>query len=386
MQSLRRPGLLIGLAYVAFISLGLPEGLTGVAWPSIRATFDLPLGALGALIGTITIGYLIASFSAARLMQRLGVGWLLTLSSLITALSLLAYGILPSWALMVGFGVLIGVGAGAIDVGLNTYAAAHFSPRTMNWLHAAFGLGATIGPLVMSAVISSGSSWRLGFLLVGMALLLLTVCFALTRNEWEVRDKAASSEPSSSATMLATLALPTAWLSMLLFVFYTALEVTAGQWLYSLLTEVRGFSPAVAGIWVSSYWGSLTIGRVIAGAIVTWLSLRQLLRFAFVGALIGVILLWLNLTAWLTFAGILLLGFALAPMYPSFMSLTPARMGPQHTANTVGLQVAAAMVGIAAGAGSFGLIADRLGLEALGPSLFVLAVFLLAVYLRLERG
>ncbi|PDW02479.1 MFS transporter [Candidatus Viridilinea mediisalina] len=167
MQSLRRPGLLVGLAYVAFISLGLPEGLTGVAWPSIRATFDLPLGALGALISTITIGYLIASFSAARLMQRLGVGWLLTLSSLITALSLLAYGILPSWALMVGFGVLVGVGAGAIDVGLNTYAAAHFSPRTMNWLHAAFGLGATIGPLVMSAVISSGGSWRLGFLLVG---------------------------------------------------------------------------------------------------------------------------------------------------------------------------------------------------------------------------
>jgi fucose permease len=382
----RRPGLLVGLAYAAFISLGLPDGLTGVAWPSIRATFGLPLSALGALITTSTIGYLISSFSAGRLLARLGVGWLLTLSCLATTISLLGYGVAPLWALMVGLGLVAGLGAGAIDAGLNTYAAEEFSPRTMNWLHASFGLGAASGPLLMSAVISAGGPWRLGYLIVGAALLLLTGCFALTRGEWVVRHDERQAAPPISAPMLQTLALPRAWLSILLFLLYTGLEFTAGQWLYSLLTEARGSTPAVAGMWVSAYWGSLTIGRVVSGVIVERLTVRQLLRLSLVGALLGVVLLWLNLTPWLALAGVVLLGFSLAPMFPSFMSLTPARMGPQHAANTVGFQVAAAMLGGAAFVSGFGLLAGRVGLEALGPSLLVLASLLTAVFLRLDRS
>lgn len=144
-----RPALLIGLAYAAFISLGLPDGLTGVAWPSMRATFGLPLEALGALVSTTTIGYLLASFSSGRLMAHLGVGRLLALSCLATAISLLGYSGVSSWAAMVGLGLLAGLGAGAIDAGLNTYAAETFNPRTVNWLHASFGLGAAIGPVLM---------------------------------------------------------------------------------------------------------------------------------------------------------------------------------------------------------------------------------------------
>lgn len=380
----RRPGLLVGLAYAAFISLGLPDGLTGVAWPSIRDTFGLPLGALGALITTGTIGYLISSFSSGRLLARLGVGWLLALSCLATAASLLGYGLAPLWVIMVGFGLVAGLGAGAIDAGLNTYAAEQFSPRTMNWLHASFGLGAAAGPLLMSSVISAGLSWRLGYLIVGAAQLVLAGCFVFTRGEWQAHHEEEQAAPPASAPMLHTLALPSAWLSILLFLLYTGLEFTAGQWLYTLLTEARGITPAVAGMWVSAYWGSLTIGRVVSGAIVERITVRRLLHLSMAGALIGVTLLWLNLTPWLTLAGVVLLGFSLAPMFPSFISLTPARMGPLHAANTVGFQVAAAMLGGAAFVSGFGLLAGHVGLEALGPSLFVIASLLTAVFMRLE--
>lgn len=376
---------MLGLAYAAFISLGLPDGLTGVAWPSVRDTFGLPLSALGALITTSTIGYLAASFSAGRLLARLGVGWLLTLSCLASAVSLVGYGVAPLWAAMVGLGLVAGLGAGAIDAGLNTYAAESFSPRTMNWLHACFGLGAATGPLVMSAVISTGASWRLGYLAVGAALLLLTGCFALTRGEWVVRHDEGQAPAPASAPMRATLALPTVWLSILLFLLYTGLEFMAGQWLYTLLTEARGSTPAVAGIWVSAYWGSLTVGRVVSGAIVERLSVRRLLRLSMLGALLGAVLIWLNVTPWLALLGVVLLGFALAPMFPSFMSLTPGRMGAQHVANTVGFQIAAAMLGGALFVGGFGILAGRVGLEALGPSLVVVAILLAVVFVRLER-
>lgn len=382
----KHPGLLVGLAYAAFISLGLPDGLTGVAWPSIRTTFGLPLDALGALISTTTIGYLLSSFSSGRLLARMGVGWLLVVSCLATAVSLLGYGLVPLWAGMVALGLLAGLGAGAIDAGLNTYAAEQFSPRTMNWLHASFGLGAATGPLLMSGVISAGLPWQLGYLIVGGAQLILATCFAVTRTQWQAHHEAAKLEPVASAPMLATLRLPVAWLSILLFFLYTGLEITAGQWLYTLLTEARGMGPAVAGIWVSVFWGSLTVGRIFSGVIVERITVRQLLWLCLAGTVLGVALLWLNLAPCLALAGVALLGLALAPMFPSFMSLTPARMGPAHAANTVGFQVAAAMLGGAAMVGGFGILAARVGLEALGPFLLVAAVLLTGVFALLERS
>jgi fucose permease len=380
-----RMGLLMGLAYAAFISLGLPDGLTGVAWPSIRTTFGLPLDALGALITTGSIGYLVSSFSSGRLLTRLGVGWLLGLSCLATAISLLGYGTAPLWAGMVGLGLLAGLGAGAIDAGLNTYAAENFSPRTVNWLHASFGLGAATGPILMSSVISAEQSWRLGYLIVGVAQVLLATCFVFTRKQWHTHTDDSHSAPSPSAPMSRTLALPSAWLSMLLFFLYTGLEITAGQWLYTLLTEARGVVPVVAGIWVSLYWGSLTVGRLVSGVIVAHISVRTLLQICMVGAILGVVLIWLNLAPWLALVGMALLGLSLAPMFPSLIALTPARMGPTHTANTVGFQITAAMLGGASLASGFGLIANRVGLEALGPFLLVVAILLTILFEILER-
>ncbi len=377
--------LLIGLSFAAFISLGLPDGLTGVAWPSIRAAFNLPLDALGALITTTSIGYLLSSFTSGRILARLGVGRLLVLSCLATSLSLLGYSVAPVWAVMVVLGLLAGLGAGAIDAGLNTYAAEEFSPRTMNWLHASFGVGATAGPLLMSGVLSAGNPYRVGYGIVGVAQLLLAGCFALTRKQWEAHRSDAESAPTPSAPMRHTLQLPAAWLSILLFFLYTGLEFSAGQWLYSLLTEARGTAPALAGIWVSAFWGSLTLGRVLSGAVIERLTVRRLLWGCMGGVLLGAGLLWLNLTTWLAFTGVALLGLSLAPMFPSFISLTPARMGPAHAANTVGFQVASAMLGGAALVGGFGVLADRVGLEALGPFLLLTGALLTLVFALLER-
>lgn len=71
----RRVGLGLGvalLAFLAYVSLGLPDGLLGVAWPSMRRDFSLPFDSLGALFVTTTIGYLLSSFFAGRLTARFG--------------------------------------------------------------------------------------------------------------------------------------------------------------------------------------------------------------------------------------------------------------------------------------------------------------------------
>ena len=62
---------LILLAYLAFIALGLPDGLLGVGWPSMRADFSVPLDALGMLLVTGTSGYDIATINYGLVPQPL---------------------------------------------------------------------------------------------------------------------------------------------------------------------------------------------------------------------------------------------------------------------------------------------------------------------------
>lgn len=379
-SGMRRTGLLVGLSYAAFVSLGLPDGLVGVGWPSIRQTFGLPIDALGAMLVLFTAGYLTSSTMSGRVLDRIGVGMLLVLSCASTAAALLVYGAAPAWWLMVGFAAVSGLGAGAIDAGLNTYAASHFDARTVNWLHASFGVGSAAGPIIMTSVLASGQSWRLGFVIVGCAQLCLATCFALTRASWLAGPVGARPPPVRSAPARATLRLPSAWLGIALFFVYTGIEVSAGQWMYSLLTEARGVSTTVAGTSVSLYWASLTAGRILFGIIAPRVAVERALFLCMLAITLGAALIWMNLAAWPTFAGFALMGLCLAPIFPSLISTTPKRISPEHVANAVGFQVAAAALGGGAMPGLVGVAAQRLGLEVLGPALLLGSLALLALF------
>src|SRR5262245_18868503 len=229
MSDINRPraGLLIlVLAYAGFIGLGLANSLMGVAWPSIRVTFGQPLDALGIFLIGNTAGYMIASAFSGRLLARMSAGTMLALSCALGAISLLAAGGAPSWPALVVVGFAAGLSGGAIDGGLNAYAAAHFSPRAMNWLHASFGIGATLGPAIMTAVIVSGLGWRVGYAIAGAALLALALCFGFTRRLWnDSAPHSAGGEPVRSARLTATLRLPIAWMGIALFFIYTGVEI-----------------------------------------------------------------------------------------------------------------------------------------------------------------
>jgi MFS family permease len=191
------------LAYAGFIALGLGNSLMGVAWPSVRTTFGMPIDALGILLIGNTTGYMLASATSGRLIARLQIGVVLALSCGIAALSLLGSGSVPFWALLVVLSFTYGLGGGMIDAGLNAYAADHFSPRAMNWLHACFGIGATVGPAIMTAVVVGGFGWQAGFWIAGATQLALAACFVVTRTHWQGSNASAAAmqQPTQRATL-----------------------------------------------------------------------------------------------------------------------------------------------------------------------------------------
>ncbi|HEU5015906.1 MAG TPA: MFS transporter [Roseiflexaceae bacterium] len=382
----RRLLLTIVLAYAGFVALGLANSVMGVAWPSVRATFGMPIDALGIVLIGNTAGYMIASASSGRLIARLHMSVVLALSCGIVAVSLIGSGSAPAWLVLVLLSFTTGLGAGAIDAGLNAYAAEHFSARAMNWLHACFGIGATLGPAIMTAAVASPVGWRAGFWAIGIVQLVLAIGFSFTRSLWQRPGIHSDTHPGQrSAPLTETLQLPVAWLGILLFFVYTGAEIGVGQWVYSLLTEARGVSSVLAGTWISLYWASLTVGRVLFGFVVHRIAPVTLLRWSMVGAVLSALLIWLNITLWLTFVGIALMGVALAPQFPLLISATPDYLGARHAANGVGFQVAAASLGGALLPSLIGVLARADGLEVLGPFLTGITLVMTLVFEVLAR-
>src|SRR5512144_2117779 len=191
---------LIILAFVAFIALGLPDGLLGVGWPSIRAGFSIPLDAIGMLLTASVIGYMTSSFMSGFLLSRVGVGRVLVASCLLTGLALIGYTLVPQWWMMVLLGVFAGLGAGAIDAGLNTYVAANFSEGVMQWLHAFWGVGITIGPIIMTAGLTTLNTWHFGYQVVGVFQIALAAGFVLTLAMWRQNQATGGSEATKRLT------------------------------------------------------------------------------------------------------------------------------------------------------------------------------------------
>lgn len=373
------PGLvLIALAYVGFVSLGLPDAVLGVAWPSIRGAFQLPQGAVGLVFVASGLGYFATSFFAGRLTHAVGIGLLLAASTALVSAAMFGFASAPLWVLFVFCALIHGFGSGAIDAGLNGYAAHSLSARHMNWLHACYCFGAMLGPLLMTAVLTSGRHYSAGYAVVGGVMLALSVVFLATRPRWgQAATSGANTGPRASTG--AALRHPTVLLQMALFFLYTGLEMTFSQWAYTVLTESRGASSGSAGIAAGMYWGSIGAGRIAFGFVADCIGIDRLLRYCLLAAAAGAALFASPLPVEAAFVGLVLIGIGLAPVFPCLMTRTPQRLGPALSAHAIGFQVGAAMIGAAAVPGLLGLIAGARGLEAvpLGAAALAGAVWLL---------
>lgn len=375
---------LLSLSFIGFVSLGLPDAVIGVAWPSVRDTFQLRQGAVGLILVVSGVGYLLSSFFAGRLMHTFGIGLVLAASTGLVAAAMYGFAFSTMWAAFVFCALVHGLGSGAIDSGLNGYAAHHMSARHLIWLHACYCFGALIGPVLMSSVLANGRHYSAGYSAVGGTMLAMSILFLITHRSWGETSSTANSIrlPVGAGSALRYSAV---WLQMAVFFLYTGLEVTFSQWTFTVLTESRHVSPRIAGIAVGVYWGSIGAGRVVSGLIADRVGIDLLLRYCLLGAGSGALLFAARLPVEAAFLGLSLAGFGLAPVFPCLMSRTPQRLGMGLSAHAIGFQVGAAMIGAAVVPGTLGVMAGMGGVEVVPVGAVVLFGILSVLHERLVR-
>ena len=359
-------------------------GAIGVAWLSIRDTWSLPTSMLGVLLLAMTSGFLTGCFISGHVVTRLGMGDTLFYCSAATVLGLLLFSVAPGWTALIVIVAFSGLGKGIFGASLNLYFARHFNARLMNWLHAGFALGATLGPFVVQLTLSSGHSWRVTWLIFAAVQALVCAAFFFTRRDWSVGQEKSTPADRAVPALKDTLRTPAVLQAMTLFFIFTGIESAAGNWSYTLVSEGRGSDRAVAATWVGLYWGSFAMGRFLYGFIADRLRQDFSIRVLMSLIVLGGLMFTLRDPVYLSVAGLVLIGFAQGPVTPLLFSTTPVHLGAGHTTNAIGFQMSAAGLGFSVLPALVGVVAGVTTLEILGPFLAGSALLCLLLFNRIS--
>ena len=378
----------LAVAFACFVGLGLYDGALGTAWPSIRHSLALPIGDLGLVQLAGTAGFLCSSAISGRVSARAGRAGAIAGAGALAACGLAAYAASPDLALLLLAAAVIGVGAGHLEPGVQSHVALMVSPRGMNLLHACYGIGATIGPLLITGLLVLGWSWRLAYVVILGVDLAVAIAVLRYRGDFDVttpsrgpassrgparanRGRSSPAGPAGEAVApLSRVAVATA---LLLFFVYCGVEMSTGQWAFTFFTVARHLAPGLAGLLAAGYWASLTLARLAAAAIGGRISSSLLLALSAGGAVVGeLLMLWEPVTA-IGVAGLLIVGASLAPAFPLMMSRTASWAQTARVSSVIGWQSAAACIGVAVPSAVAGLLIEDFGLGALMPYLCALA-------------
>lgn len=385
--------MLLIIIYLAFISLGLPDALLGAAWPVMQSDLGAPLDTAGYLFMTVAGGTIISSLISGKVLKRFGTGKVTFVSVFMTAVAILGFYFAPSIIWLFACAVPLGLGAGAVDAGLNDYVATHYKAHHMSWLHCFWGVGATLGPIIMARFISGNSSWRNGYFTIACLQFALVIILFLSLPLWNKITSSSNAvlNKDSNVTNDKVIGKPKdekplqmkgVKLAMATFLFYSGVEATVGLWGSSFLVSTKGLSKALAAQWVSLYYGGITVGRLITGFITFRVTNRTLIRMGQMIALCGTVLLLLPLPSIFLLTGFVLIGLGLAPIFPCMIHETPARFGKTHSQTIMGYQMATAYTGSTFLPPLLGTIAAN---STIGIFPFVIVLYAVAMLLSAEK-
>lgn len=386
--------LLLAVIYLAFISLGLPDSLLGSVWPTIYQEFNVPVSYAGAIFMIISAGTIFSSLQSDRLTKLLGTGKVTAFSVLMTAIALWGFSISSSYWMLVLWAIPYGLGAGSVDASLNNYVALNYKSHHMSWLHCMWGVGASIGPYIMSFALLNGQTWNMGYRYISLIQVVLTIIIMLSLPLWKKRPviddvdgvQESENKKDKALTLKEIVNIPGAKQVMLMFFCYCALEQTTGLWASSYLVLQHGFDLEIAASYASLFFIGITVGRAVSGFITMKLNDKQMIYLGQVIILIGIILMCLPFGHQVALVGLVTIGLGCAPIYPCIIHSTPTNFGADKSQAVIGVQMASAYVGNLLMPPLFGIIANHISVRLFPVYLLLILIVMVVMHIKLNKS
>lgn len=379
-------GLLLGIIYIAFISLGLPDALLGAAWPNMYPQFQVPVSYAGIISMIIALGTVISSLQSDRLTKKFGTGMVTAVSVGTTAVALWGFSISHSFPALCLWAVPYGLGAGSVDASLNNYVALHYESKHMSWLHCMWGIGTTVGPYIMGAALTRGASWNSGYRIISILQIVLTAILVFSLPGWKKPEKAEETQVQTEPLSLKKIVqIPGAREIMICFFCYSAVEQTTMLWASSYLNLAKGVAAQTAASFAGMFCIGITIGRGINGFIAMKLKDSQMIRMGQAIIFLGIVVMMLPFGDVFSLLGFSLIGLGCAPVYPCIIHSTPEHFGAERSQALIGVQMASAYVGTCLMPPLFGLMANHISIHLLPVYLLILLAVMVWMHELLNK-
>ena len=377
--------ILLVIIYLAFISLGLPDSLLGSAWPVMHMEFSVPISYAGAVSMMIAAGTIISSLLSDRLTRKLGTGRVTAISVGMTAAALFGFSISDTYRMTLLWAIPYGLGAGSVDAALNNYVALHYASRHMSWLHCFWGVGASVGPVIMGAAITGGMGWNGGYRIIGILQIILTAILVFSLPLWKGRGEEKKENEAAPLSLRQIIGIPGAKSVMVCFFCYCALEQTTGLWASTFLVLRWNVSAEHAATLAGLFFIGITTGRAISGFATFKFNDSQMVRIGQGIMLAGIIIMLLPISKTLAMIGIVAIGVGCAPVYPSLIHSTPDHFGADKSQAIIGLQMASAYLGTCLMPPLFGVLANALSIGLMPFYLLALLALMIVTHEQLCR-
>ena len=377
--------ILLVIIYLAFISLGLPDSLLGSAWPVMHMEFSVPISYAGAVSMMIAAGTIISSLLSDRLTRKLGTGRVTAISVGMTAAALFGFSISDTYRMTLLWAIPYGLGAGSVDAALNNYVALHYASRHMSWLHCFWGVGASVGPVIMGAAITGGRGWNGGYRIISILQIILTAILVFSLPLWKGRGEEKKENEAAPLSLRQIIGIPGAKSVMVCFFCYCALEQTTGLWASTFLVLRWNVSAEQAATLAGLFFIGITTGRAISGFATFKFNDSQMVRIGQGIMLAGIIIMLLPISKTLAMIGIVAIGVGCAPVYPSLIHSTPDHFGADKSQAIIGLQMASAYLGTCLMPPLFGVLANALSIGLMPFYLLALLALMIVTHEQLCR-
>jgi len=378
----------LGTAFFGFVLIGVASGAWGVLLPSLSAYYNVDKSVVGLLFFASAVGYFLSALSTGFLTAKLGQRWYLVTGTATFMLCCVLLALKPSFALVLFIRLFQGMATGILEAGLNLFVAAlPNNTALLNYLHAFYGVGALVGPLIASTILALSWGWNTAILIwTFLALPLLIGLLALFRHQSSGAAHEGQTGEGENG-LLAALKIPVVWFATLFLLFYVGVEVSLGSWGYTFLLENRHESDLLAGGIVSGYWLGLTLGRFILNNIAgrLRLGLSRLMYTCMGGIVLGILMIWLIPGVVASAVAFCLTGFSLGPIYPSTVALVPDIVPSRMVSSAIGFLVGLSILGVALFPWIAGTLAQYTGIWSLLPYSVGLTVIMLALWWTIRR-
>jgi fucose permease len=345
-RSPTREGTITRLAYSCMLMVGINSGWLGPFLPEISRTSHVPIERVGLIVSASATGAFISVLIAGEINQSISAQKILVGAMVLFSAGLAGLAVSPGLVGLLSAGFFLGLANGGIDIGANAITVELNRERTasaLNYLHLLFGVGALLGPLIVSAAFASRVSywWIFG----GGAVVCAVIGFRLaTTPALEVRTHPALGNENENG-FLPMLARPVIWAISTVMFLYVGAEIGIGTWLFLYLHTAGALSPMLASSGVSLYWLGLVCGRGFSGRLGHHIALP---KFTMLSSALSAIALLILIAAptvsGLAASAIFLIGFGYGPVFPNMIAVGAARF-PSEVGRMTSIVVAGGAVG-----------------------------------------